>query len=382
MNNYHRSESPPSTEINADTMAHSYSAPSYHRHIPMDQSEKISLFYGSTPERSVEDWLEDCELFSVIYNWPEHQKKSIYGSRLRGDCLNWQAKRLRNHPTESYSTWRESLIDEYRTPLDSQKAILKFDSLKQQQNQKLKHYIALLEDTFDSIYGSHPDSLRDERLLKVFMQGVQPKISEMLLNGTLLTDFTWPLVKEAALSLETRLMAASIGAARTASINVISAEAQDKLTIHEQAIEEIRKKLNDISPSQAPPSTTADAAVNNISHRRVSGREQNSRPQGRDTYTNSNYRGRGGRTDNRRRPDSDRQRQDYRNKNRRSSPRRSSPRRSSPRRSRELPDSDKNKERTDRKKRFDGECHHCNKKGHMKKDCWSLHGKPKEADRQ
>lgn len=337
----------------------------------MDQSEKISLFFGSTPDRSVEDWLEDCDLYAVIYNWPEHQKKSIYGSRLRGECLSWQAKRLRNYPNESYATWRESLVDEYRTPLDSQKAILKFDSLKQLPNQKLKHYIGLLEETFDSIYGPHPDSLRDERLLKVFMQGVLPKISEMLLNGTLLTDFTWPLVKEAALSLETRLMAASIGAARSASINVISAETQDKLSVHDQAIEEILKKLKDISPSQASSPPPAAGTVNNVSHRREGERERNRNAPGRGTYTNSTYRGRGGRADNRRRPTSDQHRPDYRDNKRRSSPRRSPTHVAS----------DKNKELTDRKKRFEGECHHCKKKGHMKKDCWSLHGKPKEVAR-
>lgn len=351
-------------------MAYGYNNQQHFRHIPMDQSEKISLFYGSTPERSVEDWLDDCDLFAVIYNWPDGQKKYTYGSRLRGECLTWQAKRLRNHPLENYAAWREALIDEYHTSLDSQKTIIKFDTLKQLPHQLLKHYIKQLEETFDSIYGPNSDALRNERLLKVFMQGVQPKISEMLLNGTLLTDFTWPLVKEAALDIELKLMAASKGAAHTASLNAISADTVDKLSIHDQAIEEILKKLKDISPSQAAPPPTADGTANNISHRRE-GSHQNNRSQGRNTFKNSNYRGRSDRNDTRRRSDSDNRRPDYRNKKRRPSPRRSTDR-SHQRES---------KDNTDQKKRFDGECYHCKKIGHMKRDCWKLHGKPTEAAR-
>lgn len=213
-----------------------------------DEKNSIPIFSGNTMETSVRDWLQECLTYATIYKWKAENYREIFGSRLRGEALNFHVQRMRYFPTESFASWSKELKRTFQTPMDIERLKLRFNELRQTPVQQVQHFIDKVARTYDSIYGRAPTprqgqaqteqpTVRGDTLLKIFMNGVLPPIKDMMLNANLFDVYSWEAVTKAALKAERLTVARQL--AVPATVNKISAE-------NEELFNAIMKKNQDI----------------------------------------------------------------------------------------------------------------------------------------
>ena len=383
LNNFHSSESTSTEENNSERMAsrnRSQNADQYT--VSQAYLNNISLFFGQQEEQSIKDWLKECEMYAIIYNWPEAKRKEIFATRLRGDALLWHYDRMRSYPTESYSDWVAQIKEEFTSPEDFENQQMKFYTMKQTPNQPVEKFIERIESTYQELFGNadnspwqdpNSQSVRDVTALQVFMQGVLPNVKEVMKSNNLLLEYRWDKVKEAAKIADKILKAQKRMTAPT--INSISSEAQELLNIQAKALEEVNKKLSEISSQQEASKLQVEGVVNNISYRRGGGRGRFSNHRGRGNYQNTGHNNRTyyNKATNGQRTNSNRGRggANYSGNSNTQKGQKKAETGNAPEQS-----------NGEKPKRFEGKCHHCQAPGHMIKNCWKLHGKPNKEQSQ
>lgn len=216
----------------------------------------IPIFYGNSSERSVREWLEECHLYASLYKWKEENYKYIFGLRLQAEAKDFHANRMKYYPNEPYSAWRHHFIKYFETSMDLDKLKVKFSNLKQKPNQPIQQFIRDLVRIYVSIYGTTPATIqstteperasnRGDILLKVFFNGIQGEIRNLLVNSNLLLEFNWATVTDAALKAERILIAHKLAnMTPTNSINTISTEFREQICAQMERMEELEKKFN------------------------------------------------------------------------------------------------------------------------------------------
>jgi len=296
----------------------------------------IPPFHGTSHEKTIKDWLHECELNASIYNWKENDYKQIFGSRLRSDALLWHANRLRAHPNECYTDWKEALLENFKTPMDIERIKARFYALTQSPNQQVKHFIEKLESSYANIYGlsvqrnaltlnTDTSAVKEDILLKVFMGGILPSLKEIMLNSNLIHDYKWDTVKAAAETAEKIVITRKL--AETTSINKISTEAREMFSIQAKEINDLKSKVTLLSSQHVIETSTSAGEVNAIEYQQKD--EQSNSDQDEDFQPDTKF---GKYSDTESRPT-----------------------------------------------RFKGECFFCKKQGHMKQHCWKLHGRPEQS---
>ncbi len=165
-----------------------------------------------------------CVMFATIYEWKEEKFKNIFGSRLRGDPLEWHVKRLQHYPTESYLDWSNALKCHFQTEMDVERLEKRFFKLKQKPTEPVQYFIDKVIRKYNSIYGRHllqtlgnDDVQRpknqEDICLKIFLNGVRPDVKKAMFNSQFLDDHSWVSVIKGDLLAEVRPISSAMAAA-------------------------------------------------------------------------------------------------------------------------------------------------------------------------
>jgi len=161
-------------------------------------------------------------MVATIYEWKEEKFKTIFGSRLRGDSLEWHIKRLQQYPTESYLDWSNAFKCHFQTEMDMERLKMRLFQLQQHPSEPVQYFIDTIVHKYDSIYERNQhQTLGNEDIqrpkdhedicLKIFMNGVRPAIIKMILKSQLFEDNSWASVTKAAVLAERIIMARKLG---------------------------------------------------------------------------------------------------------------------------------------------------------------------------
>lgn len=249
-----------------------------------DEVKAIPFYNGYANDVLVTDWLRDAEAVATIHEWEPSQQKKYIASRLKGPALTWHIRRLQAHPStdppEDYATWKKAFEENFSHPSDPDKLKLKLANLKQRPDQQTKHFIAQIETLYGHVYGNSKSTdperakLRNDKLLEIFMKGVQPKIRDAMWNGQLPADFDWDKATNAAKNAEKLLVARELNEQKSVNILAPTEEAiAIELTQSKKELELLKEQMNTLL-SNNPGLASQDSSLNNIAveDRRRSGR--------------------------------------------------------------------------------------------------------------
>lgn len=249
-----------------------------------DEVKAIPFYNGYANDVLVTDWLRDAEAVATIHEWDASKIKKYIASRLKGPALTWHIRRLKSqgttNPPEDFAPWKKAFEENFSHPSDPDKLKLKLANLKQKPDQQTKHFIAQIETLYGHVYGNSTSTdperakLRNDKLLEIFMKGVQTKIRDAMWNGQLPADFDWDKATTAAKNAEKLLLARELNEQKSVNILAPTEEAIAlELTQSKKELELLKEQMNTLL-SNNPGLASQDSSLNNIAveDRRRSGR--------------------------------------------------------------------------------------------------------------
>ena len=148
----------------------------------------------------------------MVNEWPQEATKKFLASRLKGAALRWHVERLQTHPRETYREWKNALKEHFKHPADRSKQKSQLFSVKQSPNQPVRHYVDKITNAYNAIYKEQGNAeqqpndeltaLKDDILIKMFIDGLLPPIKTILLNNKYPSTLNWNNVVQAALESE------------------------------------------------------------------------------------------------------------------------------------------------------------------------------------
>jgi len=313
----------------------------------------INPYTGRHNDVTIGKWLAQAEAVATLHDWSEEEKLKNFSARLTDMALTWHVSRLREFPGEKFADWKKAIREQFSHPAEIESMKIKFQGMTQKPGQLTQHFIQDIENMYDAIYGrsehghksgSAQSDVREDMLLRVFMQGLLPSIRDSLWNGYLMPNYTWDLATKAAVTVERLQVAKALAEPKT--INVVSAEHVALIDQQQKQINEIIQQLKDNNINYVQGSGSGGGH-----HQQQRGREKGYSDQGRGKghqFQNRKKESRkdssqGEKKDKKERPSS------YQGDEKGSEGNKSS-----------------SQEKKSKKK---GECHYCRKVGHYAREC-------------
>jgi hypothetical protein len=117
-----------------------------------EDTKAIPIFSGNATEQYISSWLSEAESIATIHNWDETVKKNNFASRFKGSALKWHSQRVKTHPNDTFTQWKQALKDHFKNPADRDQQLQKLENLTQKPNQSVRMFIEKINNTYNSIY--------------------------------------------------------------------------------------------------------------------------------------------------------------------------------------------------------------------------------------
>lgn len=128
--------------------------------------------------------------------------KKILAIRFKKASLRWHVDHLREQLGETYKEWKNTHKEHFKHPADQSKQNPTIFSVRQRSKPTIKTlYIDKIINVYNSIYkyfgNANEDSnheltpLKDDILIQMFIDGLQPPIKMILLNNKYPSTLNW-----------------------------------------------------------------------------------------------------------------------------------------------------------------------------------------------
>lgn len=184
-----------------------------HLAILQGKEEKCAIprYAGSASDQPIGTWLKEAEAVAIVNGWSDEIKQKNISSRLAKTALSWHVENMRLFPHQSFRDWKRAIKEQFSTPDAIDNLRLKFQSLRQKENEPTKLYIDRVLSAYRAIYGDptrtiglgeEAKALRSDVLLGSFMRGLRAEIRDAMWGGRLPPDYSWEQATRAAIEVE------------------------------------------------------------------------------------------------------------------------------------------------------------------------------------
>ena len=247
--------------------------------VTREDRKNIPIFKGDG-ELFAADWLREAERIARSNEWDDSQKIKFFADRLRGEAYEWHCEYLEENPGNIvYRDWKKELLTRFTDEADRERLRTKLNSLKQRPDQRVKAFIARINQLYDAVHGKEPTSsradlghtaqeylneirkYRSEAKRKILLAGLLPKIKEELWPR-LPKDADYDKISECATMAESVVVSKELAETHDGDkLNAVLSGIQDREKEHADEIDNLKKQIEELT-RKLSQETTVNAIGN------------------------------------------------------------------------------------------------------------------------
>jgi hypothetical protein len=168
-------------DLPTDNTDNSSEASSSRRFVLQENSPKLSISSYDGKSQRIEGFWNQCIIVATANNWDDETLKIQIIGNLRGEAANQLARLGPNLNNFSLQQLKEMLEAQFSYRTSKEEASRRLNQYQQYQRQSYLAMAQDLKDLVDAAYPRHPEELKQEELLKVFVQAIrEPEVKRQL----------------------------------------------------------------------------------------------------------------------------------------------------------------------------------------------------------